>query len=590
MEARLLENLSNKLGDLEGKLEAYRQDLLNDFHQFYDSQLRDTDPAVVCNIQRSIEPSLSSEFPGLRPYLRQRPADSVPPVGPKTATTFQTLAAPTNSGSPDAPGSARDRDHELEGVFTPSYLPLLACSQQSPPPGASTPAHADDAAPRDSQPPPPPAGPEAGLSPSHSPKAFKMEEKTDSGAPSARSLPPLQTSGDGEAGDRASDDSNLSEASDKGDSKGIRSALRRSSSISTKTPQSPRRVRFEFKGAEVLPTSSPQPDDHMIPRPISPVPDTEQVTADSILGEDAEDSPPPRKVSSSDALRALSRAPLEEDGTVWTVVNAQSDDGSASASAQSSDTEDGSKTKQTAHNPPVAPTTKASGSPGANATQVHQEPDTTDDIGSDDDALAISKNTKPHAGTSPKGKMKQPASIESARQPDPEGDDMFHFEDDNAQPGPQPGRQPVSERREEEVEEDQDVNISDADDAGLDKSASAISSSLTISRPEPKAEKTQPTSPLASKFQIGSVGSYKGRSLIMPIVKNPELHAQAASQGDFDSFVGGVDGRSGIDESDLSSYRASIAPGGFVGTPRSFTERLLMEDMEAERAKNTQAR
>lgn len=76
----------------------------------------------------------------------------------------------------------------------------------------------------------------------------------------------------------------------------------------------------------------------------------------------------------------------------------------------------------------------------------------------------------------------------------------------------------------------------------------------------------------------------------MPIVKNPELHAQAASQGDFDSFVGGVDGRSGIDESDFSSYRASIAPGGFVGTPRSFTERLMMEDMEAERAKNTQAR
>jgi hypothetical protein len=337
-------------------------------------------------------------------------------------------------------------------------------------------------------------------------------------------------------------------------------------------------------GAEVLPTSSPQTADHMIPRPISPVPYSEQVTVDSILGEDAEDSPPPRKVSSSDALRALSRAPLEEDGTVWTVVNAQTDDGSASASTQSSDTEEGSKTKLPAQKPPAAPTAKANGPPSANETQVHQEPDNADDIGSDDDILAISKPAKRQARTSPKGKMKQPASIESARQPDPEGDDMFHFENDGAEPD----CQPVPERRKEEVEED--ANISDADEAGLDKSASAISSSLSISRPEPKAEKTQPTSPLASKFQIGSVGSYKGRSLIMPIVKNPELHAQAASQGDFDSFVGGVDGRSGIDESDFSSYRASIAPGGFVGTPRSFTERLMMEDMEAERAKNTQAR
>ncbi|KAK3186498.1 hypothetical protein K4F52_004799 [Lecanicillium sp. MT-2017a] len=581
MEARLLERLRTKLGELEGKLEAYRQNLVGDFHQFYESQLRDVDPAVVCDIEQAITPALS-QFPNLRPSMRHCPADSGPPVSPKTATAFQTWAAPTNSGSsPDAPGSPRDRDHELQGLFTPSYLPLLAASQPVSPP-TSTPADADGAvaAPYPT-PPTTSAGYQAGLSPSLNHHHNKMEEQSDPGGPSARSLPPLQTSGDGEAGDRASDDSNSSETSDKGDSKTIRSALRRSSSLS-KTPQSPRRVRFEFMGAEVLPTSSPQQAEHMLPRPISPALDGEQVTTDSILGDDSDDAPPPRKISSSDALRALSRAPLE-DGTVWTVVNAQNDDGSATPSAQSSDVEEGSNTQPSAQKSPTAPITRAAAQPRHGETEVHQESyHSDDDNSSEEDVLAISKTIKR------KGKAKQSERDVPTQQYNQAGDDMFHFEDEGAGDAPPP---PTPERHQEEEDEDDDEEEDDAsasggDENGLDKSASAISSSVTMSKPLPKPEKEEPTSPFSSKFQIGSVGSYKGRSILMPIVKNPELHAQAASQGDFDSFVGGVDGRSGIDESDLSSYRASIAPGGFVGTPRSFTERLMMEDMAAERAKN----
>lgn len=64
----------------------------------------------------------------------------------------------------------------------------------------------------------------------------------------------------------------------------------------------------------------------------------------------------------------------------------------------------------------------------------------------------------------------------------------------------------------------------------------------------------------------------------MPVVRNPEVHAQAASLGQFNTFVGGLDGRSGMDEGDLNSFRASVSNIPFSGTPRSFTERLMMED------------
>jgi hypothetical protein len=68
----------------------------------------------------------------------------------------------------------------------------------------------------------------------------------------------------------------------------------------------------------------------------------------------------------------------------------------------------------------------------------------------------------------------------------------------------------------------------------------------------------------------------------MPVVRNPEVHARAASLGNFNTFVGGLDGRSGMDEADLSSFRASFVRSGFTGTPRSFTERFMMEEAQAQ--------
>ena len=75
----------------------------------------------------------------------------------------------------------------------------------------------------------------------------------------------------------------------------------------------------------------------------------------------------------------------------------------------------------------------------------------------------------------------------------------------------------------------------------------------------------------------------------MPVVKNEDLHAQAASLGEFNTFVGGLDGRSGMDEGDLNSFRASLVHTGFSGTPRSLTERMMLEDAMAERAVQSEA-
>jgi hypothetical protein len=68
----------------------------------------------------------------------------------------------------------------------------------------------------------------------------------------------------------------------------------------------------------------------------------------------------------------------------------------------------------------------------------------------------------------------------------------------------------------------------------------------------------------------------------MPIV-SPEVHNQAISMGNLNSFVGSVDGRSGMDEGDLQSFNRSGGIGSFSGTPRSMSERMMMDDiMEAE--------
>ena len=81
-----------------------------------------------------------------------------------------------------------------------------------------------------------------------------------------------------------------------------------------------------------------------------------------------------------------------------------------------------------------------------------------------------------------------------------------------------------------------------------------------------------------------SIGSYKGSSIQMDVVRDPKLLEEAAAMGDVKTYVGSVHGRTGVDPADESSYRASFSNAKLLqgGVPRSFTERMMMEDMARE--------
>ncbi|XWW97609.1 hypothetical protein V2A60_005594 [Cordyceps javanica] len=584
----LHDGLRTKLNHLEAQLEAHRQDLLSEFHQHYYQLTRSASPSAVASIQDKLRATLD-DYKVLRPSLPLQPAapqpaaapaeSPRPPVSdnPEKATGSQTLSlasTPADPGNPGPPGSPRDRDHELQGLFTPSYLPLLAAS---PIPAVDTPilpAAATKPAGITSQQPSvaasSPSSADTGLLPAtetsvgQSTTNNRMGQSADEDRFPGR-LTTQPRHGQAESENALADDAISSASSDKGDNKAPRSALRRSSSI-YKSPQSPRRVRFEFMGAEVLPTASPQPSESMIPRSSSPMWEGENVTVDSVLGDDVDDpTPPPKKISSSDALRALSREPLEE-GTVWTVVNPESDNATTS------------KMQQLDLDKPLAKRQPA-------PQQLQQEPSNDAKVISDD-SLDVKKTrfptplplSKPPAIAS----KKLPKNVTPLNNPDghDDEDDMFQFEDDGGKTtSPRPSPMPTDE---DEPSEDENAVPSST----LDKDGSTLRSPTTVAPaavPAPKLEAPEPSTPTTPRFNIGSVGSYKGRSIMMPVVKDPEVHAKAASIGNFNSFVGGLDGTSGMDPADLSSYRASVMRDGFSGTPRSFTERLMMEDMEAER-------
>ncbi|KAL7798348.1 hypothetical protein V8C37DRAFT_367468 [Trichoderma ceciliae] len=646
MEATLLSSLHTKLDDLEGKMRAYRYDLITDFQRYYHDLLTGVNPSVATSIRRAIAPSFAN-YPTLRPELEA--ADSrQPPDNPKPAT-FQQVPTPEVSPRIEAPSSSRERETELQGLFTPSYLPLLD----------SSPPYDRRAVPDATS-----SGTSSGIS---SGTSFPTTTGTTTGATTGTTtdattstqitvpfplLPVMMgpltadnstatddgitmgglttTGNDAAHADAqapadahrlvrtATEESTSSVCSDKSDSKIMRSALRRSSSIS-KPPQSPRRVRFEFMGAEVLPTSSPQQVAFMPPVEPSLAAEDEPIASDMILGDDIEEwEPPPRKSSSTEALRALSRAPAEE-GTVWTVVNPETD----GANAQQDGTNKTplwtpSSVEQiasTTKNPRVDISTGHV--QGNNATSLDPKDKDVDNSSDDeDDYLAMGKRNpsaaqksaspslnqlpvrgasngfpaaaptldKSHPNSSVPRESRNPATRDDESMDDyVDDDDMFEFEPGGLSAPPKPRERPAPPPDEEdeplaEESEDEASNTTRPNEQPLYSTSPAVS----IMRP-PRTENSMST---VARFQPGSLGSYKGRPVIMPVVRNPDVHARAASLGQFNTFVGGLDGSSGMDEGDLSSFRASVIQPGFTGTPRSFTERFMMEEAQAERERN----
>ncbi|RDA86733.1 hypothetical protein CP532_4170 [Ophiocordyceps camponoti-leonardi (nom. inval.)] len=573
-EAPLVEALRRKLDGLERSLESFRLRLLADFQRDCRFLLRDVPPDTAVQVRRAIA-AVFANYPALRPELAA--AESPP------AAAFQ--QPPAVSGSP------RERELELQGLFTPTYLPLLDSSPAS-----------CLAAPNLTSP-----------SPLERRVQGAAQEGMEEPMPSSSRPFVLPERGTPAADDATSTAS--STTSDKSDSKPPRSALRRSPTMA-KPPQSPRRVRFEFMGAEVLPTTSPQPSEPVTRRPPSPKVDGgDDDGDDEDDGDDGEDgdddatafvsnlagdtteeeSTIPRKVSSSDALRALSRTPLEE-GVIWTVVNADADDSAA--------TQDGKDATSPSSAASEAESPVASLTLGAPKI-IAQESTDNGDSGSDSDAdsdsgflaMAGAKSQRnkslqtPVPATGPSFRPppddgvrsmtptdKQPSSTHVVEEPGSalsrddveveDDEDVFHFETAGLSLSSKPGRR--SSWREEKAPQPEADDDEEADATSVQVSDSQFgiyATSPAVPIPQPRKSRSSDSS---VKFRPGSVGSYKGQPLMMPIVRDPEVLERALSN---DSPV--------VRECDLDDRTAMEegSPPRFPSTPFSFSERFMMEEM-----------
>ncbi|PHH89931.1 hypothetical protein CDD83_4907 [Cordyceps sp. RAO-2017] len=339
--------------------------------------------------------------------------------------------------------------------------------------------------------------------------------------------------------------------------------------------------------------------------------------ASDLGGDTTEDEPvPPRKVSSSDALRALSRTPLEE-GVVWTVVNADSDIDDAAPELR--DPTPAATALPTTESPKVA-TPKALSSTSSGEVLRRQLDDDDDDESSDDGFLAMAQTRssrkrppQPTADVSNAPIKPSPDSATTAASPtnrhahhpsaardgkelaspdhqaqtekeeeeeeeeeeDEEG--VFYFETSGSGPPhslPQ-GPEPVSETEEAADDSDPDEETAEALPA---QAPEALTSMFATSPAVPIRQSwgSGPSTVTPVKFRPGSLGSYKGRPLMMPIVRDPELLEQANSEGSTRAQACDMGDRIAMEEG--SPPRAS-------STPFSFRERFMMEEL-MERAKS----
>ncbi|KIE00072.1 hypothetical protein MAJ_04128, partial [Metarhizium majus ARSEF 297] len=453
-----------------------------------------------------------------------------------------------------------------------------------------------------------------------------------------RSEPDLSVSTAPEFSAASADGAGSSISSEKSDSKPPRSAMRRSSSI-TKFPQSPRRVRFDFMGEEVLPTTSPQPSAFISARISSPDPMGDEANCTSRLAtepgeeeDEEEGEQAPRKVSSSDALRFLSRAPLEEDGTVWTVVNSDPDE---AVPDQPHSLQESQAVDTAPSIPTTMMTTRDTNVLGPTRTATTPEPNhkhtfvgdikgassNSEEDSSDDDFLAMAKLKSPvssvsraqallsptkssqqatsvqlgdQSGVSPKAKNSAAnnASGEATHRVSATKEDeneVFHFEEEGLQLPERP-----RQTRNLAAHIDPDDGQSDDHDEGSSGTPTpqplslyATSPAVPITRPVNRDREQDPTTPSRIKFEPNTVGSYKGRPLTISILRNPEILSQLESAQPVNEVVGSVHHRGPADTFNPASFPGGAEQAMAFSSPRSFSERLMIEDMmEAAKARS----
>ncbi|KAI1640203.1 hypothetical protein F4809DRAFT_521465 [Biscogniauxia mediterranea] len=606
---RLVAELLGKLADLDYKVNEYRQEMAHEF-QRYSHQLLQHVPLHVRAQVEKIMASKMQNYPALNldhfPALDSLSTDLDHNALPdhqalgcgKVTPPPLTLPGASIELPSDGTRSPHEREREFVGLFTPSYLPLLDAVQRPNPPPTATPA----------TPTSPPQSPQSPRSPRTKEPNGSRGIASPSNPPGNLALPrpdPVRRSTGDTVSSSTSDDSALRAQR--------RSALRRSSSSSTKT-QSPRRVRFEVEGQEVLTTMSPPISPRISDLPSYPQSSPTRMLDDS-YGEAVLDdktgllgsSPPrPKKLTSTDRLKAMARN-LNEDTSKWTVVdNSQglSDDDDdelvmASSNGHSQAANSSSNAKGGAVHHINDKRFPAQSSPSLEV--VHE---ITDDQFASDDDDDMDDTLEMPLLSSFKGKKRfsppQDTEVRTEHQtaktqgrkdahspatnshgsdlPQTIDEDIFLFDDNPDGTSNSDDRaKATSKYIEDEEEEEEEGEITPIPGDQRESSAAALysrSPGVPIAKPPPP-----PPASALSKQIAASAGSYKGRPFSIGIVRDPELHKRAAEMGDLYSFVGSVDGRSGVDES--SSYRPELA--SFNGTPRSLSERLLMEELEAAR-------
>lgn len=616
---QIISELLAKLAELDGKVASYQQDIHAEFERYRASLLKDVPEHISDEVSRVITESMPN-YPMLSGPSSNR--DSVEsPAAPTPSERGGAWGGSSGRKSPppilyhtsgipkDGPRSPHEREKEFQGVFTPSYLPLLDGSDQAPPqspsespPSASPPAHS----------------PSRALGPSLD-GILSVDETLEPGVGLDAPRPvPIR---------RQTDGTESSAGSSGSDTKVRRSALRRSSSS---VKDSPRRVRFDVQGAEVLPTASPQASVSSLDVCLTEeagvstsavVDDSPLYSGPSLLDIEGEEDllPQPKKVSSTQALRALTRSPLEE-GTVWRVVNPDPEElnpkmngldettvsagpgpatTAAAAMATTSTTTSPSKAKSPS---PLRQRVVVVEQPPQPAA-VESSPDGQDKEGSDEDFLSMrSKTTKkpsspvlrsPVAG-SPRAtaghhvsfrlepKIASPKSSTGGDTDDVGSKDtqdgFFDFDDGEdtllgASARPRSTEKYLPEDEDAEPEAEQETKRPVNPLAAHSTSQYTTLPARTVSTRSPDARSMTP--PTSSRFLQGSVGSYKGQSLRVSAVLNPKLQEAAEAMGDFTTIVGSIHDRNSYE--DLGSFGANTA-ASFTGAPRSFSERMAMEE------------
>lgn len=348
----LIAELNTKLAELDHKVLLYRRDMAKQFSKFTEERLKGEIEDVRHQVQEAVRERLKKSS------LEDIPEDAIAPVvesslplggrlevteiGGQIANQISRemtkqvregkrpapVAIVKVEGEEDIPRSPHARENEFLGVFTQGYLPLLDSDKQHERRSGSSISSQGEGStalpirrPQSAE-----EGQSQGLSVSYSP-------------PRSGAHPHKPEHQRRHTGDAAS-------LSDPEGHKPRRSALRRSSSSGK--AHSLRKVRFEFAGVEFPTTSSPSVAETPLSAaaaadlPLSSLsfavtadddsdaPESEQVE----FIEDVDDEKvAPKRISSSQALRMLSRGPIEDDGTQWEEVVAP-EDGSPSVAVE----------------------------------------------------------------------------------------------------------------------------------------------------------------------------------------------------------------------------------------------------------------